>query len=291
MIPGEYELYLFGHRRPELYGALVEERSPRRRPERRRRMAATSELVPEALLEQDGAQGLEEPVGPRRRDRPAELDHAGDEPRDPRAPRRRAPLRPQRRVLHRHAVVGRGRRPAVRDLDDAHAAGLDQRQPLGRRLDRARAVLVLRRLDPPLHALRHARRHAQPPRPPRHVLERLDGRQGPRQPHLEQGRPRQVPADHRARRPARRRRHARRRLPAGRLRRHAEGPAGRAPRSRASSLREEGRRARPDRPHDGLARLRRLPRQRRPGSPRRRRSGSARRRARCASPATRSGSR
>ncbi len=25
MIPGEYELYLFGHRRPELYGALVEE--------------------------------------------------------------------------------------------------------------------------------------------------------------------------------------------------------------------------------------------------------------------------
>ena len=25
MIPGEYELYLFGHRRPNLYGALVEE--------------------------------------------------------------------------------------------------------------------------------------------------------------------------------------------------------------------------------------------------------------------------
>ena len=24
-IPGEYEMYLFGHRRPELYGALVEE--------------------------------------------------------------------------------------------------------------------------------------------------------------------------------------------------------------------------------------------------------------------------
>jgi hypothetical protein len=23
--PGEYEMYLFGHRRPELYGALVEE--------------------------------------------------------------------------------------------------------------------------------------------------------------------------------------------------------------------------------------------------------------------------
>ena len=27
VVPGEYELYLFGHRRPELYGALVEERS------------------------------------------------------------------------------------------------------------------------------------------------------------------------------------------------------------------------------------------------------------------------
>jgi predicted amidohydrolase len=25
VIPGEYELYLFGHRRPELYGALVKE--------------------------------------------------------------------------------------------------------------------------------------------------------------------------------------------------------------------------------------------------------------------------
>jgi 5-aminopentanamidase len=28
IVPGEYELYLFGHRRPELYGALVEEQSP-----------------------------------------------------------------------------------------------------------------------------------------------------------------------------------------------------------------------------------------------------------------------
>ena len=31
------------------------------------------------------------------------------------------------------------------------------------------------------------------------VLERVDGGQGSRQPHLEQGRPRQVPADHRPR--------------------------------------------------------------------------------------------
>jgi 5-aminopentanamidase len=28
VIPGEYELYLFGHRRPELYGALIEETQP-----------------------------------------------------------------------------------------------------------------------------------------------------------------------------------------------------------------------------------------------------------------------
>jgi predicted amidohydrolase len=28
IIPGEYELYLFGDRRPDLYGALVEERLP-----------------------------------------------------------------------------------------------------------------------------------------------------------------------------------------------------------------------------------------------------------------------
>jgi predicted amidohydrolase len=28
VVPGEYELYLFGHRRPELYGALVEENAP-----------------------------------------------------------------------------------------------------------------------------------------------------------------------------------------------------------------------------------------------------------------------
>ncbi len=30
VVPGEYELYLFGHRRPELYGALVEETEPGR---------------------------------------------------------------------------------------------------------------------------------------------------------------------------------------------------------------------------------------------------------------------
>ena len=68
----------------------------------------------------------------------------------------------------------------------------------------------------------------------RHVLERLDRRQGPRQPHLEQGRPGEVPADHRARRAARRRRPARRRLPARRLRDHSRRPAARRRPSRAS---------------------------------------------------------
>ena len=41
----------------------------------------------------------------------------------------------------------------------------------------AREVLVLRRLDPHVHALRHAHRHAQPPRLLRQVLERLDAGQ------------------------------------------------------------------------------------------------------------------
>jgi hypothetical protein len=38
------------------------------------------EYVFEPILDRDGRQGLEEPLGARRRDRPAELDHAGDEP-------------------------------------------------------------------------------------------------------------------------------------------------------------------------------------------------------------------
>ena len=156
--------------------------------------------------------------------------------------------------------------------------------------DGAREVLLLRRLGAHVHALRHAHRHAQPPRPPRHVLERLDARQGPRQPHLEQGRPGEVPADHRARRAARRRRPARRRLPARRLRDHAGRPAqgrGRAGR-RAPPKR---RRLRPHGPDDEVAGLRRLPARTRRGSACLRRSGCARRPARCASPATRSASR
>ena len=191
----------------------------------------------EAVLRAGRSQGLEEPVGAGRRDRSPQLDHAGDEPRDPRAPRRRPPVRPQRRVLHRHAVVGRGRRPALRDLDDPHAAGLGQRQPLRRGQRGAREVLVLRRLDPHVHALRHARRHAQPPRLLREVLERLDGRRGARQPHLEQGRPRQVPADHRPRRPARRRRAARRGLPRRTATRSRPTTSRRLRRSRASRSR------------------------------------------------------
>ena len=54
-------------------------------------------------------------------------------------------------------------------------------------------VLVLRRLDRDVHALRHAHRHAQPPRLLRRLLERLDGRRAPRQPHWIVGGPEKYP--------------------------------------------------------------------------------------------------
>ena len=99
-------------------------------------MATTEEsLVYEAVTREGRAQGLEEPVGPGGRDRAAQLDHARDERRHPRPPRRAPRVRPQRRVLHRYAVVGGGGRPGLRDLDDSHAAGVGQRQPVRRRLD------------------------------------------------------------------------------------------------------------------------------------------------------------
>ena len=79
-------------------------------------------------------QGLEEPVGRGRRDRAPQLDHARDERGDPRPPRRAPRLRPERRVLHRDAVLGGRGRPRLRHLDDPHAAGVGQRQPLRRRL-------------------------------------------------------------------------------------------------------------------------------------------------------------
>jgi len=59
-------------------------------------------------------------------------------------------------------------------------------------------------LDPHVRPHRHPHRHAQPPRLLRHVLERVDGRERSRQPRLEQGRRREVPAADRPRRAARR---------------------------------------------------------------------------------------
>ena len=214
-------------------GRVVSPETPRRR--RRSGAMADPELVPEAILEQGGLKVSKSPWGPD--DEIGRLNWVTPESTAAilDAPRRPPRLRPQRRVLHRHAVVGRGRRPAVRHLDDAHAAGLGQRQPLRRRLRGARDVLVLRRLDPHVHALRDAHRHAQPPRLLREVLERMGGRPRPRQPDLEQGRAREVPAGHRAGRAARRRRDARRRRPRGRATRSRRRTCRTRSRSRASS--------------------------------------------------------
>ncbi len=51
-----------------------------------------------------------------------------------------------------------------------------------------------------MHMYTHCGTHIDTLQPPgllRHLLERLDARQGPREPHLEQGRPGEVPADRR----------------------------------------------------------------------------------------------
>ena len=135
--PGSTSCYLFGHRRPELYGALVEE-TPAAGLRRRSSDGARSTSSSRRPADQDGGVKVSKsPWGPddeigrlnwiTPETNAAILEHLDGS----------HALRPERRVLHRHAVVGRGRRPAVRDLDDAHAAGLDQRQPLRRRRRRA----------------------------------------------------------------------------------------------------------------------------------------------------------
>ena len=85
-------------------------------------MARDKELVPDAVFNRGGVKVSKSPWGPRdeigrlnwitRETNRAILEHLDGSAR----------LRPQRRVLHRDAVVGRSRRSAVRDLDDAHAA-------------------------------------------------------------------------------------------------------------------------------------------------------------------------
>ena len=208
----------------------------RHTPTRRRRGAmADPELVPEAIHEQDGLKvskspwGADDEIGRLNWVTPestaAILDHLDG--------RHVFDLNVEY-FIGMPSWVAAGD-PAVRHLDDPHAAGLGQRQPLGRRLRGARDVLVLRRLDPHVHPLRDAHRHAQPPRLLREVLERLGGRPRPRQPDLEQGRARQVPAGDLARRAPRRRRHARRRRPSRRLRDHAARTCRTPSRSRASS--------------------------------------------------------
>ncbi len=100
-------------------------------------MATTEEsLTYEAILEKDGVKVSKSPWGADDEIGRLELGHARVAEGDPRAARRHQGLRPLRRLLHRHAVlVGRGR-PEVRHVDDAHAAGLRERQPLRRRRPR-----------------------------------------------------------------------------------------------------------------------------------------------------------
>ena len=214
-------------------------------------MAHDHELVPKALHRERRAEGLEEPLGAGRRDRPAELDHARDE----RA--RSSSTSTARHVFDLNVEYFIGMPSWVAAGDPPYGIWMTH-TPQGSIHDnlsgvgaaRARELLVLRRLDPPLHPLRHARRHAQPPRPPRHVLERLDGRQGSRQPDLER----------RAASTSTRRSSraaccstspgctASTACPSG-LRHHAEGPPGQR-RQAGCRAAQEGRRARAHRPDD-----------------------------------------
>ena len=118
------------YRRGESAGASRLGRNPTRR---RRGAMADSEPFPRSFTPTTVSRSRRA-LGRGRRDRAAQLDHARDERCDPRPPRRASRLRSQRRVLHPDALVGRGRLSRLRDLDDPHAAGVGQRQPLGRRL-------------------------------------------------------------------------------------------------------------------------------------------------------------
>ncbi len=237
IVPGEYEVDLFDDRRPELYGALVEEARPVHAPLGGGRQMATTEesLTYEAILEKDGVKVSKSPWGAD--DEIGRLNWITPES--------------QKAILERldgtkvfdlsvDYFIGMpswsaAGDPEVRHLDDAHSAGLGERQPVRRRPRGAREVQLLRRLDVHVHALRHAHRHAQPPRLLRLLLERLDGREAPRQPPLDGRRHREVPEHHRPRRPPRHRRAPRRRLPAGQLRGDGRRPRRRPPASRASS--------------------------------------------------------
>ena len=263
VIPGEYELYLFGHRRPELYGALVEETD---RPTLQGGAAmAVTEETSEAILEQDGVKVSKSPWGP------------DDE------------------IGRLNWITPETNRAILEHLDGAHLFDLNVEYFIGMPSWVAAG-------DPPygiwmthtpqgsindnlsgvgshvhekysycgdsIHLYTHCGTHIDTLNHLGH-LRASSGtagrRQGPRQPHLEQGRPRQVPADHRARRAARRRRDARRGLPPRRLRDHARRPpeGGRA--SRGSTSREE-RRARAHRPDDRSGRTSTATWSGRPGS-------------------------
>ena len=224
-------------------------------------VADAHELTPEPLLEKDGLKVSKSPWGARRRDRPAQLDHAA------RRPSRSSSASTARTCSTSTSTTSSacrpGSRPAIRRYEiwmthTPQGSIVDGRSGSARQIHQqysycGDAISMYTHCGTHIDTLNHIGLL-------RHLLERVDAGQAPRQPDLEQGRPGEVPAGDRARRPARHRRDEGRRLPAGPLRDHAdrtcrppEAPEGRAP--------QEGRRARPDRPHEQVARLPRIPRQ------------------------------
>ena len=134
------------------------------------------ELVPEAIFEKDGLKVSKSPWGPQ--DEIGRLNWI--------TPERRGSILEHLSGAHVFDLnvdyfinmpswIGAGD-PTYAASDDAHAAGIRERRRDRRRRRGPRVLLVLRRRDPDVHALRHAHRHAEPRRASREVLERLDAR-------------------------------------------------------------------------------------------------------------------
>ena len=115
--------------------------------------------------------------------------------RDPPSLRPPQGIRPVRRSLHRHARLDRRRRPALPDLDDAHAAGRSRgrQHEEGQGGELAGRLFRRRHLD--VHPLRHPHRYLQPLRLRRCDLQRFHGPRSPGQPRLAQVRRREAAAD------------------------------------------------------------------------------------------------
>ena len=164
-------------------------------------MARDKELVPDADPEPRRSQGLEEPVGAGRRDRPAELDHAA------RRTARSSSTSTAAHVFDLNVEYFVGMPSWVAAGDPPYGIWMTH-TPQGSVNDNLSGVgsAVHKKYSycgDSIHLYTHCGTHIDTLN---HlgfygeVLERLDGGQGPRQPHLEQGRPREVPAGDRARR-------------------------------------------------------------------------------------------